>query len=116
MLNDLIKEAATRRDVFKKLGATALAVVVNELIQNSLEHAFVGRAAGRIDIALARTPDALMILVRDDGVGLPDELERNLGLEIAQALVVEDLQGELQFNRLPAGAEVCIRLPRAAEG
>ncbi len=96
--------------------ATAVAVVVNELIQNSLEHAFVGRAAGRIDIALARTPDALMILVRDDGVGLPDELEHNLGLEIAQALVVEDLQGELQFNRLPAGAEVCIRLPRAAEG
>jgi two-component sensor histidine kinase len=96
--------------------ATALAVVVNELIQNSLEHAFIGRAAGRIDIALARTPDALMILVRDDGVGLPDELEHNLGLEIAQALVVEDLQGELQFNRLPAGAEVCIRLPRTAEG
>ena len=96
--------------------ATAVAVVVNELIQNSLEHAFVGRAAGRIDIALARTPDALMILVRDDGVGLPDELEHNLGLEIAQALVVEDLQGELQFNRLPSGAEVCIRLPRAAEG
>ena len=96
--------------------ATAVAVVVNELIQNSLEHAFVGRAAGRIDIALARTPDALMILVRDDGVGLPDELEHNLGLEIAQALVVEDLQGELQFNRLPGGAEVCIRLPRAAEG
>ena len=96
--------------------ATAVAVVVNELIQNSLEHAFIGRAAGRIDIALARTPDALMILVRDNGVGLPDELAHNLGLEIAQALVVEDLHGELQFNRLPAGAEVCIRLPRAAEG
>jgi two-component sensor histidine kinase len=95
--------------------ATALAVVVNELIQNSLEHAFVGRSAGRIDIALARTPDALVVLVRDDGVGLPDEMARHLGLEIAGALVVEDLHGELQFNRLPAGAEVCIRLPRAAE-
>ncbi|WP_374688506.1 GAF domain-containing protein [Promineifilum sp.] len=96
-------------------GATALSVVVNELVQNSLEHAFVGRAAGRIDISLARTPDALMLLVRDDGVGLPDEIERSLGLEIAETLVADDLRGELQFNRLAAGAEVCIRLPRAAE-
>ena len=95
--------------------ATALAVVVNELTQNSLEHAFVGRAAGQIDISLARTPDALMILVRDDGVGLPDELERNLGLEITETLVADDLHGELQFNRLPAGTEVVIRLPRNAE-
>ena len=95
--------------------ATALAVVVNELVQNSLEHAFVGRAAGHIDISLARTPDALLIVVSDDGVGLPAEMERNLGLEIAEALVGEDLHGELQFNRLPSGAEVLIRLPRAAE-
>ena len=95
--------------------ATALAVVVNELVQNSLEHAFVGRDAGRIDISLARAPDALLVVVRDDGVGLPDELPRNLGLEIAEALVADDLHGELQFVRRPIGAEVRIRLPRAQE-
>ena len=95
--------------------ATALAVVVNELVQNSLEHAFVGRDAGRIDISLARTPDALLVVVRDDGVGLPDELPRNLGLEIAEALVADDLHGELQFVRRPIGAEVHIRLPRTQE-
>ncbi len=95
--------------------ATALAVVVNELTQNCLEHAFVGRDAGRIDISLARTPDALIILVRDDGVGLPADLSHNLGLEIAGTLVSDDLQGEMQFNRLPVGTEVIIRLPRGAE-
>ncbi len=95
--------------------ATALALVVNELAQNSLEHAFAGRASGVIEISLVRAPDALIVLVRDDGVGLPDVLERNLGLEIAETLVRDDLRGVLQFNRLPRGAEVCIRLPRAAE-
>ena len=95
--------------------ATALSVVVNELVQNSLEHAFIGRDAGRIDISLARTPDALIILVRDDGIGLPDAVEPNLGLEIAEALIGEDLHGELQFNRLQSGTEAIIRLPRAAE-
>ena len=95
--------------------ATALAVVVNELVQNSLEHAFIGRAAGRIDIVLARTPDALMIDVRDDGVGLPDDLATSLGLEIAETLVADDLHGKLQYVRRPNGAEVCIRLPRRLE-
>jgi two-component sensor histidine kinase len=95
--------------------ATALAIVANELVQNSLEHAFAGRETGAIEISLARTPDALIVLVRDDGVGLPEKLEHNLGLEIAGTLVQEDLHGTLQFNRLPRGAEVCIRLPRQAE-
>ena len=90
-------------------------MVVNELVQNSLEHAFVGRNAGHIDIVLARAPDALLVVVRDDGVGLPDELPRSLGLEIAEALVADDLQGELQFVRRPVGAEVRIRLPRTQE-
>ncbi len=96
--------------------ATALTIVVNELVQNSLEHAFIGRNAGRVDISLARTPDALIILVRDDGIGLPDKIERNLGLEIAETLIREDLHGELQFNRLPSGTEALVRLPRTAEG
>lgn len=95
--------------------ATALAVVVNELVQNSLEHAFVGRATGRIEISLARTPDALIILVRDDGIGLPDEVKNNLGLEIAGMLVKEDLHGSLVFNRLAHGTEACVSLPREAE-
>jgi two-component system, sensor histidine kinase PdtaS len=95
--------------------ATALSVVVNELIQNSLEHGFVDRDKGQIDISLARTPDTLMVLVQDDGIGLPEEIAHNLGLEIAQALVNDDLQGSLEFNRLTAGTEVCIRLPRATE-
>lgn len=95
--------------------ATALSVVVNELVQNSLEHAFIAQSEGHIDISLARTPDTLMVIVRDDGVGLPDEIERNLGLEIADALVHDDLQGSLEFIRLAHGTEVCIRLPRDAE-
>ena len=95
--------------------ATALTVVVNELVQNSLEHAFVGRPSGRIDISLARTPDVLMVIVRDNGIGLPDAVEPNLGLEIAEALVAEDLHGEMQFNRPTTGTEIIIRLPRNAE-
>jgi two-component sensor histidine kinase len=88
---------------------------VNELIQNSLEHAFAGRPAGHIDISLGRGPESLIVLVRDNGVGLSDDYRRGLGLEIAEALVQEDLGGSLRFNRLESGTEVSIRLPRSIE-
>jgi signal transduction protein with GAF and PtsI domain len=74
--------------------ATSLALVVNELIQNALEHAFVDRTRGRVDVCLRQAPGELLIKVRDDGVGLSDGSSRQLGLEIVEMLVCEDLQGE----------------------
>jgi two-component system, sensor histidine kinase PdtaS len=74
--------------------ATSLALAVNELIQNALEHAFVGRARGRVAISLRRTPGELEIEVRDDGIGLSEGSSRQLGLEIVETLVREDLAGE----------------------
>lgn len=95
--------------------ATALCVVINELVQNSLEHAFTGQDKGRIDISLSRRPDGLLILVQDNGVGLPEQLTPSLGLDIAQELITGDLHGEIQFNRRVPGTEVVILLPRSVE-
>ncbi len=95
--------------------ATALCVVINELVQNSLEHGFAGRERGRIDISLSRGPDGPLILVQDDGVGLPEAMEPSLGLDIARELITGDLQGEIQFNRRSPGTEVVITLPRVIE-
>jgi len=74
--------------------ATSLALAVNELIQNALEHAFVGREQGAVVVSLRQAADELTVEVRDDGVGLSDESPRNLGLEIVETLVREDLRGE----------------------
>ncbi len=37
--------------------ATAVALAVNELVQNALEHAFVGRKQGRVTVSLGRGPE-----------------------------------------------------------
>ncbi len=96
--------------------ATALTLVVNELVQNALEHAFVDCAVGRVEISLGRSPDELIILVRDNGRGLPPNLEYGLGLELTTMLITDDLHGGLKFNALPeGGTEVSIRLPREIE-
>ncbi len=94
--------------------ATALALVVNELLQNALEHAFVERNSGQVTITLAPTPDKYLVSVVDDGVGLPAEIPSSLGLEIVETLVRDDLKGKIRFKpgRAAQGARVEIYIPR----
>ncbi|WP_420641271.1 GAF domain-containing protein [Candidatus Leptofilum sp.] len=97
--------------------ATAIALVVNELVQNSLEHAFgVQSVPGHIEVSLGRSPEQIIIIVRDNGRGLPTNVTPGLGLEIVETLVQEDLNGRLKFNRPPnGGTEISLRLPRTIE-
>jgi signal transduction protein with GAF and PtsI domain len=96
--------------------ATSLALVVNELLQNALEHAFVGRQRGGVTITLTHTDRHIVVTVADDGVGLPSEIPSSLGLEIVETLVRDDLKGKLKFKRRKRGAQVDIQLPRHSAG
>jgi two-component sensor histidine kinase len=91
--------------------ATALALVINELTQNAIEHAFVGREQGHIGIELQTEPEHWLITVRDDGIGLPEESLPQLGLQIVETLVNDDLHASLQFGR-SHGTTATIRIPR----
>jgi two-component system, sensor histidine kinase PdtaS len=99
--------------------ATPLALVLSELVQNSVEHAFPDRG-GRIVIDLERRPASLHLSVVDDGVGVPQEWsiggDANLGLQIAATLVDSELGGTLEVARTgPEGGTTCevlLPLPR----
>jgi two-component sensor histidine kinase len=54
----------------------------------------------------------LVVTVRDDGRGLPQDYHPGLGTELVQTLVHEELRGELAYARMDRGTEVTIRLPR----
>jgi GAF domain-containing protein len=94
--------------------ATALALATNELIQNALEHAFVGRDTGMVQVQLRDEEQTLTVTVVDDGIGLPDKPSDgiSLGLEIVQTLVAEDLKGTFNFTSGKHGTQATIRLPR----
>ena len=71
--------------------AVPCGLILNELISNSLKHAFRGRSQGEVRIVLHRSPDGTVCLcVSDDGVGLPPELDwrqsESLGLRLVQML------------------------------
>ncbi|HEX9529728.1 MAG TPA: histidine kinase N-terminal domain-containing protein [Acidimicrobiales bacterium] len=103
---------------------TPLAVVLNELLQNAVEHAFNdddGAAEpdggdNRIDVRVDREGGDLVVQVRDNGRGLPDgfSLERtaSIGLSIVREMVRSQLGGELAMVNA-RGALVELRVPVA---
>ncbi|GAA1913689.1 sensor histidine kinase [Nocardioides marmoribigeumensis] len=75
--------------------ATALAMVLTELLQNAAEHAF-GGGSGRVVVRAVRSGAHLVVEVCDDGAGLPAGLppeSTSLGLSIVRTLVETELRG-----------------------
>ena len=97
--------------------ATALVMVVTELVQNAIEHAFdPGTREGCVTILAERSARWLDVVVRDDGRGVPDgfSLEKSdrLGLQIVTTLVSAEIDGTLDMRNAPdGGTEVELRVP-----
>jgi two-component sensor histidine kinase len=104
--------------------ATPLAMVVAELLQNAVEHAFTGLdRGGSVEIVSQRDPaGGLRVSVADDGRGLPaafrlDDSDR-LGLQIVRTLVETELGGALTLAARPGGGTVAtveLRLPEGVQ-
>ena len=86
--------------------ATTLAIVLNELIANAIEHGFEGRPRGRIVISCERADNTIVVRVADDGIGLsPDfrlEASEGLGLQLVASLVGTDLHGTFGLHQASA--------------
>jgi two-component sensor histidine kinase len=97
--------------------ATALIMVITELVQNAIEHAFdASTRQGCVTIRAERSARWLDVVVHDDGRGLPEgfSLEKSdrLGLQIVRTLVSAELDGSLGMHEVPAGGtDVVLRVP-----
>ena len=109
--------------------AVPLGIIINELVSNSLKHAFPGRDKGEIRIKLCREKTkefinsmeestdedfqdtSLILTVSDDGIGIPESLNLenpdSLGIQLVTTLV-DQLEGELELKR-NNGTEFTIR-------
>jgi two-component sensor histidine kinase len=85
-----------------------LGLIVNELVSNSLKHAFPNDRSGKVTIKLRSNGKKNILTVADDGVGLPSDFDisnntDSLGLHIVQTLTLQ-LRGTLDIKKSP-GAE-----------
>ena len=97
--------------------AVPLGIIINELVSNSLKHAFPGRDKGIIQIKLFSEQAGnelsnkkyltgkgtrYTIMVSDDGVGIPEKIDfensETLGLQLVNILV-DQLDGEIELKK-----------------
>ena len=88
--------------------ATSVALIINELLQNSLQYAFEDRETGLIRIVVTRGELYSRIEVIDNGGGYDVENVRTdrLGLSIVQTMVKDKLRGNLSVESGPGGTHV----------
>ena len=77
-------------------------LIVNELVTNSLQHAFAADQKGTIGLGLHTNRDnQITLMVWDDGRGIPPEMDFNqaetLGLKLVMSLV-RQLKGQIEIS------------------
>ncbi len=97
--------------------ATSIALVVNEVIQNCLKYAFVGRGRGSIIVEICKGATYSNISIRDDGVGynVDNVATISLGSKIIQRIVEDKLKGKLTIQSSENGTIVLFDFPHGAE-
>ena len=94
--------------------ATPMSVVLTELLQNAVDHAFPEGRSGEVRVELDHEPGELVVLVTDDGAGLPEgfaiENAGGLGLSIVRALVTSDLGGSITARQADGGPGTTIEI------
>lgn len=87
--------------------ATSLALVINELVQNAVEHGFGTLDDGRIHVNLVETEQERSLAITNDGEPLAPDFSlkdsNSLGLSIVGMLVRGDLQGAFTLDNEPNG-------------
>jgi two-component sensor histidine kinase len=92
--------------------AVPIAIIINELVTNSIKYGFPDERPGRILIKL-HTTDELVISVSDNGVGMPghEQARKGFGSKVV-ALLVQQLNGQLGYEDAQPGCRVVLRMPK----
>ena len=90
-------------DVFLNIDtAIPCGLMINELVTNSIKHAFPQGTSGEITIEMVQNQDEYHLKISDNGVGLPSDLDvdesSTLGLLLVNSLVGQ-LEGTMEVNR-----------------
>ncbi|CZR08961.1 Two-component sensor histidine kinase, contains HisKA and HATPase domains [Trichococcus flocculiformis] len=92
--------------------AVTIALIMNELIQNSYDHAFTDKETGmgKIHVEIKQENDLIFIYVADNGSGFDFEAhgQHNLGLQIVTSFVESKLNGTIAVDSNPHGTKTRI--------
>ncbi len=81
--------------------ATPLGLIINELVLNSIKHAFPAERGGEIFVSLRHENGGYTLIVRDNGIGFPEGLDfhntKSLGMQLVNTLT-EQINGKIEMD------------------
>jgi PAS domain S-box-containing protein len=98
--------------------AIPVSLIINELLSNAFKYAYPGERTGTILVSLEQNGDRHTLIVRDDGIGLPETITldniETLGLQLVISLVGQ-LVGTIALDRT-GGTEFRIEFTKEVPG
>jgi len=137
-LNPTLKKTALRVDLTCpddleiSCCAGAIAQIITNFVMNSLQHAYEPEQAGVLSIRITQFSrnNAVRLVYRDDGKGIPKDLQQKvfepfvttrrnnggtgLGLHIVYNLVYQTLKGHLKMFSSPKGTVFVVTFPKCS--
>ncbi|MFT5932054.1 MAG: two-component sensor histidine kinase [Hyphomonas sp.] len=106
----------TRGEIVLPVGkAVSVCLAVTELITNACKYVFKGRDHGKIKLFLDGATDRVLIEVKDDSVGMPEQSEadaaRGIGMILINSLT-KSLAAEISIATGASGTRFSISLNR----
>jgi len=111
---EVVKLNIDIKDIFLDIStAIPCGLIINELVSNSLKHAFPDTRKGEIRIFLKPIDEKeVELTISDNGVGLPKEVDfqnvESLGLHLVTILAKDQLHGTVELDR-SSGTKFVIR-------
>ncbi|MEA2006528.1 MAG: PAS domain S-box protein [Acidobacteriota bacterium] len=90
-------------DVFLDINkAIPCGLIINELVSNSLKHAFPNHMKGKVSVEMLKENGKHILSVKDTGIGFPEKLDfrntKTLGMQLVTDLV-KQLRGTIELAR-----------------
>jgi PAS domain S-box-containing protein len=83
--------------------AVPCALIINEIVTNSLKYAFSDHRQGTVRVSLKKNDSNYVLSVTDNGVGLPPDFNplggRTLGMKLVITLIQNQLKGTFDIKR-----------------
>ncbi len=96
--------------------ATYVSLVLNELIQNAVEHGLQQCVGGEITVSFHQDDEQIHMDVYNDGTPVPEDfdikLHRNLGLRIVESLVRDNLFGDFTLVSENGKTKASVSFPK----
>lgn len=93
--------------------AISMGLILNELLSNIFKYAFNGKESGTVWIELLKNGDRYFLIVKDNGIGLPDEFNistsNSLGFKLVEMMTAQ-MNGKLSISG-KNGSEFKIEFP-----